>query len=114
VFSCKNGVKGSIQKKRNNTSLPTNPQAIEPTQDKFREFDEKMHQRKQQLQTYLQMIMTIILVILLVVLSMICKNQENIESKLTDLKNELSKVLTSIEQQRKIENADLVNNLRKT
>ena len=44
--------------------------------------------------------MTIILVILLVVLSLICKNQENIESKITDLKKELSEV----EQQREIEN----------
>ena len=56
--------------------------------------------------------MTIILVILLVLISLICKNQENIESNITDLKNELSKVMSAMEQQRKIENAVFVNNLR--
>ena len=107
-------LKRSIHKEWNNTLLASNPQASEPRQDKFSEFAEKMHQRKQQLQTYLQVIMTIILVILLVVLSLICKHQGHIESKITDLKNELSKVVTAIEQQRKIENADFANTLRKT
>ena len=51
---------------------------------------------------------------MLIVLSLICKNQENIESKITDLKKELSEVVTAIEQQREIENGYFVNNLRKT
>ena len=57
--------------------------------------------------------MTIILVILLIVMSLMCTNQENLESKITDIKHELSRVVIAMEQQRKIEIAHFESNLRK-
>jgi hypothetical protein len=113
-YQCGMEEKENISKEVNDTLLGSNPQTLAHSYYKMGEFDKKMHQRKQQLQTCLQVIMTIILVILLVVMSLMCTNHENIESQIIDLKNELSNMLTTIEHQKKIEDADIVNNLRKT
>jgi hypothetical protein len=57
--------------------------------------------------------MTIILLILLLVMSLMCKNQKNLESKISDIKHELSRVVIAMEQQRKIEIENFENYLRK-
>ena len=52
-------------------------------------------------QTYLQVTMTIVLVVLLVIVSLMFNNQMRIESKVKQLKTEISKTVTNMENQRR-------------
>ena len=46
-------------------------------------------------------------------MSLMCKNQENLKSKITDIKHELSRVVIAMEQQRQIEIVHFESILRK-